>query len=58
MLTVLAENWIVLYENCFNTTLTMYSSEFSKKKKHLLELRAKDNSLILEVITSESLYQA
>jgi hypothetical protein len=58
MLIVLAENWIVLDENCFSTTLTMYSSEFSKKKKCLRELRVKDNSLSLEVITSESLYQA
>jgi hypothetical protein len=60
MLIVLAENWIVLDENCFNTTLMIYSSEFSKKKMRLHELRVKDNSLSLEVITSESesLYQA
>ena len=54
---VLAENWIVFYENCFNTTLTTYSSEFSKKSMRFHELRVRDNSLSLEAITSESLYK-
>jgi len=54
---VLTENWIVFYENCFNTTLTMHSSEFSKKSMCFHELRVRDNSLSLEAITSELLYK-